>query len=89
MVVPLVTLMTVKLRVTGVAAPKAAFPACVAVMEQVPAATIVTIAPATLQTAAVVEAKLTVRPELAAAVIANGAMPKLTSLSGPNSMAWL
>ena len=46
-------------------------------MEQVPAATIVTLVPDTVQTAVVVETKLTVSPELAVAPIENGATPKV------------
>jgi hypothetical protein len=53
-------------------------------MEQVPAARIVTVFPETVQTPGVVEAKLTVRPELAVAPIVNGAVPSVTVLSGPN-----
>ena len=47
-------------------------PACVAWMVQVPAATNVAVAPPTVQTLAVVEAKLTARPELAVALSASG-----------------
>ena len=61
-----------------------AFPAWLAVIEQVPAATIVTVAVDTVQTAVVVETKLTARPELAVALIMNGDAPRLTLLSGAN-----
>ena len=54
------------------------FPAWLAVIEQVPAVTIVTIEPDTVQTGVVVEAKLTVSPEEAVAVSAKGAAPKVT-----------
>ena len=47
-------------------------PACDAVIEQVPAARNVAVAPLTVQTLAVVEAKLTVRPEVAVAVRLSG-----------------
>ena len=46
-----------------------------AVIEQVPAATIITVDPDTVHTAGVVEAKLTGRPELAVAMSVNGAAP--------------
>ena len=52
-------------------------PACVAWMVQVPTATRVTVAPETVQTDGVVEAKLTVRPEDAVAVSLNGAAPSV------------
>ena len=61
-------------------------PAWLAVIEQGPPATIVTVLPATVQTEVVVEAKLTARPELAVALTANGDTPKLTSLGAPNAM---
>jgi len=47
-------------------------PACDAVMEQVPAVRKVAVVPLTVQTLVVVEAKLTVRPELAVAESVNG-----------------
>ena len=50
-------------------------PGWIAVMEQVPPATIVTVVPVTVQTDVVVELKLTVKPELAVALIVNGAVP--------------
>jgi hypothetical protein len=68
----------VKLCVTGIAAVYVAFPACVAVIEQVPTANTITIVPAAAQMAGVVEAKLTASPELADAVRANAGRPKLT-----------
>jgi hypothetical protein len=52
-------------------------------MEQPPAPRIVTVLPATVQTLAVVEAKLTGKPELAEAPIAKGETPFTTLLSGP------
>ena len=51
-------------------------PAWVAWMVQAPAAISVTVAPETVQTGAVVEAKLTARPEEAVALTVNGAEPK-------------
>jgi hypothetical protein len=53
-------------------------PAWLAVIEHMPTDTIVTVFPDTVQTGVVVEVKLTVRPEVAVALIANGATPKLT-----------
>jgi hypothetical protein len=47
-------------------------PAWLAVIEQVPAMSGVSVEPLTMQTLVVVEAKLTVSPELAVAVKANG-----------------
>ena len=61
-----------------------AFPAWVAVIEHVPAATIVTTPPETAQTAVVVEDKVTVRPESTVAVTAKGETPKFTVLSALN-----
>jgi hypothetical protein len=75
---------TMKLWLTGLAAGTLLFPGCVAVIEQVPAARMVTMLPATLQTAPVVEANKTVSPELAVAEIVNGATPNETLLRGPN-----
>src|SRR6185312_6408699 len=74
---------TAKVCVTGVAAAKVALPVCAAVIEHVPGATRVTVVPATVQTARVVEAKLTVSPELAVATIASGGAPKITSDRDP------
>jgi hypothetical protein len=41
---------------------------------------------ATVQTAGVVDAKLTGRPELAVAPTVNGAAPKVASLNTPNAI---
>jgi hypothetical protein len=49
-------------------------------MEHVPALTMVTKSPITLQIAAVVEWKLTLRPEEAVARSVNGAAPEVTPL---------
>ena len=62
-------------------------PAWLAVIEQEPPATIVTVFPETVQTDVVFEAKLIASPELAVALIVNGATPKLTLLSAPKVMA--
>ena len=67
---------TWKLWLTGVAAAQLALPACFAWTVQVPVATSVTVAPDTVHTAGVVEAKLTARPEDAVAVTGNGAVPR-------------
>ena len=61
-------------------------PAWLAVIEQAPPATIVTVLPATVQTEVVVEAKLTARPELAVAVTVNGVTPYATPLSAPKAI---
>jgi hypothetical protein len=55
---------------------------------QVPTATKVTLDAETVQTAAVCELKLTVRPEVAVAVAANGADPNATFDSVPNAIVW-
>ena len=60
-----------------------ALPAWLAVIEQDPPATIVTVLPATVQTDVVVEAKLTASPELAVAVTVNGETPYVTLLNAP------
>jgi hypothetical protein len=64
--------LTVKLCVTGAAAAYVPLPACDAVMEQVPAETNVAEVPFIVQTPVVVEAKATVRPELAVATSVTG-----------------
>ena len=61
-----------------------AFPAWVAVIEHVPAATSVTVLPAIVHTAFVADAKLTGKPELEPAVSGNGAVPNATLLSASN-----
>jgi hypothetical protein len=55
-------------------------------IEQEPSATMVTVLPAAVQTAGVVEAKLTARPELAVALTVNGETSRLTLLSAPKVM---
>jgi len=58
-------------------------------MVQVPVEARVTVAPDTVQTAGVVEAKLTGSPELAVAEIVNGATPNATLLSEGNAIVWV
>ena len=67
---------TVKLCETAVAAQYVELPACVAWIVHVPTATVVTVAPDTVHTAEVVEAKLTARLEDALALSVNGALPR-------------
>ncbi len=74
---------TVKLCVTGVAAEYVVLPACEAVMLQVPGATNVTALPDTVQTPVVVEAKLTVKPEVAVAESVSG-VPTVCAAIAPN-----
>ena len=59
-------------------------PDWLAVVEHNPPVTIVTVLTETVQTAGVADAKLTVRPELAVALIVNGETPKVTLPSGAN-----
>ena len=60
-----------------------------AVIEHVPTATSVTVAPEIAQTPLVMDAKLTGIAELADALIANGAVPKGWFESAPKAMVWL
>ena len=53
-------------------------------MEQVPAETSVTVVPLTVQTGVDVEAKLTVKPELAVAESVTGPLPKATAVGCVN-----
>jgi len=80
---------TWKLRFTAVAAAQLVLPDCVAWMVQVPTATSVTVAPDTVQKDGVVEAKLTVSPELAVAPILNGVVPNGWFKSVAKVMVWL
>ena len=68
----LVLAVTLKVRVTDVAAEKLAFPACAAVMEQIPTESSVTLTPDTVQIGAELLEKLTASPEVAAAVSPTG-----------------
>jgi hypothetical protein len=67
------------------------WPAWLAVIEQPPASTMVTVLPATVQTVLVFETNVTGSPELALAVRTIGALPALTSFSAPNAIVcdWL
>jgi hypothetical protein len=58
-------------------------------MVQAPTAIRVTVEPDTVQTAGVVEAKLTGRPEDVVAATVNGAAPNVRFESAPNVMVWL
>ena len=73
---------------TDGAAAEFTFPACAAEMTQVPVLTNVTMFPATVHTPVVVEVKLTGRPELAVALIANGEVPSVAPLSTANAIVW-
>ena len=55
-------------------------------IEHVPIATMVTVEPDTVQTAGVIELKVTGSPELADALIVLGAVPMGTLFSGPNAI---
>jgi len=58
-------------------------------MVHVPTAASVAVAPDTVQTEVVCEAKLTASPELAVALTANGAVPIGSFASEPNVIVWL
>ena len=58
-------------------------------MEQVPAETSVTVVPLTVQTGVVVDAKLTVKPELAVAESVTEPLPKATAVGCVNVRVWL
>src|SRR5436305_1169724 len=77
---------TLKVWVTGGAAVYALLPSWVAVIEQRPAVTTVTVAPATVQTEVVLDVRLTVRPELAVALRPNDVTGNTLSLSGAKVM---
>jgi hypothetical protein len=62
------------------------FPVWLAVMEQLPPATSVTVTPERVQTPVVVDAKLTVRPELAVAVMLKVEEAVVTLLNDPNEI---
>lgn len=68
---------TVKLRATMAAAAKVVLPGWLAVTEQLPALSKVTVVPLTLQTLGVVDAKDTARPDVDVAVNAGAATPQL------------
>jgi hypothetical protein len=79
---------TVKLWRTGVAAAKLLLPGCEAWIVQVPAMNNFTIPAATVQTANVVDVKVTARTEDAVALTANGAVPSAWFESAPNVTVW-
>ena len=79
---------TANVRVTPVAAAYAPLPLWVAVIEQVPAPTIVAVEPDTVHTGDVVEAKLTESPEVAEPVRDTGATPKVTSPGWVKLTVW-
>ena len=58
-------------------------------MEQVPAETNVTVVPFTVQTGVVVEAKLTVSPELAVALSVKGALPNAIASGCVKVIVWV
>ena len=71
---------TLNVLITGVAAAKVPLPGWVAVIEQTPKETNVAEVPDTVQTAGVVLAKATIKPELEVATKATG--PPLSAVSG-------
>jgi hypothetical protein len=79
--------LTVKLSETGVAAAYVLFPTCDAAIVQLPAATKVADLPETVHMFAVVDAKLTARPELAAAESISGT-PTVWAPGLANAMVW-
>jgi hypothetical protein len=58
-------------------------------MVHIPTPASVTVAPDTVQTVEVVEAKLTANPELALALTANGAVPNTRLDKLPKLIVWL
>jgi hypothetical protein len=64
-------------------------PAWEAWIEHVPVLTTVTLAPDTVQTGAVLEVKLTARPEDEVAVTVNGLAPSALFGRGRNVMVWV
>ncbi len=64
-------------------------PAWLAVIEQEPVVSSVTLLPDTVHTVPVVEAKLTLSPELAVAVSVTGLWIRVLSASAPKLMVWL
>src|ERR1700733_567172 len=70
--------------VTGVAADHIVLPVWLAVIEQVPGATSVTVTPRTVQNSGLLEVNVTVRPEVAVALSGGTDCPIVTLLSGPN-----
>jgi len=64
-------------------------PGCAARTVQVPAASSVTLLPATLQVVAVIDAKDTGSFEVAVAATANGAAPNVRATNAAKAMVWL
>ena len=73
---------------TGVAAAKVALPGCVALIEQVPVATKVTVFPATVHVVGVFEEKATGSPEDAVAETVKGGADRTWLGSGPKVIVW-
>ena len=73
---------------TFAAGAKVESPGWLAVIEQVPSPFSVTVVTETLQTNGVVDAKLTVRPELAVALSGGGVAVRAMLLMGPNVIVW-
>lgn len=80
-------LRTGKVWVTEGAAEYVELPAWVAVMEQAPSETMVTVDPDTVQVDVGGDAKATAKPELAVAAIVNGLDPDETLAGATNVMA--
>ena len=78
-----------KLRETSVAAAQLASPAWLAVIAQLPVWRSVSVVPETVQTLAVVEAKLTVRPEVAVADNVSGEAESEALGSAAKLIVWL
>lgn len=80
---------TAKLCGTEVAAAYVLFPACEAVMVQVPTPTNVSVVPLTVQTVEVEEANCTLRPEVAEAESAAGVLPMVWLPGEAKVMLWV
>lgn len=79
---------TVKLRDTMAAAAKVELPGWLAVTEQAPALTKVTVVPLTVQTLGEVEANDTAKPDVDVAVKAAGTRPQLVLTGAAKVMVW-
>lgn len=73
-----------KVCVTEAAAAHVGLPDWLAVMEQTPVSSRVTVVPETVQTDVLLEAYVTFNPELSVALTGKGAVPKVRLLSAPN-----
>src|SRR5579862_2056653 len=80
---------TPKLWVTSGAGANVALPPWLAVMEQTPSATRVTVVPEIVHTPVLIEVKATESPELALALTVNGADPTVRLGSALNVMVWV